>query len=113
MPVGTLIWTGFPASGATGYNTTARAVLTQLKSNGQEIETQVDTNATNIMGLVAGTGVLVSSNDTTVGYLNGKLVAGTGITLTENNNGGNETFTLSSNGDVDDMIIFYKLFFEV
>lgn len=37
----------------------------------------------------------VSSNDTTAGYLNGKLVAGSGIALTENNNGGNETLTIS------------------
>jgi len=40
--------------------------------------------------------VKVSANDTTAGYLNGKLVAGTGITLVENNNGGNETFTINS-----------------
>lgn len=40
----------------------------------------------------------VSSNDTTAGYLNGKLVAGTNITLTENNNGGNETLTISAAG---------------
>lgn len=38
----------------------------------------------------------VSANDTTPGYLNGKLVQGTGITLTENNNGGNETLTIAS-----------------
>lgn len=38
----------------------------------------------------------VSSNDTTAGYLNGKLVAGSGITLTENNNGGNETLTIAA-----------------
>jgi len=38
----------------------------------------------------------VSSNDTTAGYLNGKLVAGTGISLTENNNGGNETLTIAN-----------------
>jgi hypothetical protein len=38
----------------------------------------------------------VSSNDTTGGYLNGKLVAGTGITLTENNNGANETLTVAA-----------------
>lgn len=31
----------------------------------------------------------VSSNDTTPGYLDGKLVAGSGITLTQNNDGGN------------------------
>jgi hypothetical protein len=40
----------------------------------------------------------VSSNDTTAGYLNGKLVAGSNITLTENNNGGNETLTISADG---------------
>jgi hypothetical protein len=38
----------------------------------------------------------VSSNDTTAGYLNGKLVAGTGVSFTENNNGGNETLTIAS-----------------
>jgi hypothetical protein len=39
--------------------------------------------------------VRVSVNDTTAGYLNGKLVAGTGIGLTENNNGLNETLTVA------------------
>lgn len=39
--------------------------------------------------------VKVSSNDTTEGYLNGKLVAGSNITFTENNDGGNETLTIS------------------
>jgi len=38
----------------------------------------------------------VSSNDTTAGYLNGKLVAGSNVTLTENNNGGNETLTIAA-----------------
>ena len=38
----------------------------------------------------------VSSNDTTAGYLNGKLVAGTNITFTENNNGSNETLTITA-----------------
>lgn len=38
----------------------------------------------------------VSSNDTTAGYLNGKLVAGSGILLTENNNGGNETLAIAA-----------------
>lgn len=39
--------------------------------------------------------VKVSANDTTAGYLNGKLVAGSGITLTENNDGGDETLTVA------------------
>jgi len=38
----------------------------------------------------------VSSNDTTPGFLNGKLVAGTGVAFTEGSDGGNETLTISS-----------------
>ena len=38
----------------------------------------------------------VSSNDTTAGFLNGKLVAGSNITFTENNNGSNETMTIAA-----------------
>lgn len=38
----------------------------------------------------------VSANDTTSGYLNGKLVAGTNIVFTENNDGANETLTISA-----------------
>lgn len=37
----------------------------------------------------------VSDNDTTPGYLNGKLVQGSGITFTENTDGGDETLTLA------------------
>jgi hypothetical protein len=50
--------------------------------------------------LAAGAGVdektKVSNNDTTAGYLNGKLVAGTNIGLTEINNGGDETLSIST-----------------
>jgi hypothetical protein len=38
--------------------------------------------------------VKISSNDSIANYLNGKLVAGTGITLTENNDGSNETLSV-------------------
>lgn len=40
----------------------------------------------------------VSDNDTTPGYLLDKFVAGTNITLTENNDGGNETITIDAAG---------------
>jgi hypothetical protein len=40
--------------------------------------------------------VKVSSNDTTSGFLNGKLVAGTGVSFTEGSDGGDETLTISS-----------------
>lgn len=42
--------------------------------------------------------VSVSNNDSTPGYLNGKLVAGTNITLTEGSDGGNETLTVAASG---------------
>ena len=44
--------------------------------------------------------VKVSANDTTAGFLNGKLVAGTNISLTEGNNGGNETLTIANTAAV-------------
>lgn len=40
--------------------------------------------------------VKVSDNDSTAGYLNGKLVAGDGITFTEGSDGGDETLTLEA-----------------
>jgi len=40
--------------------------------------------------------VLVSANDTTARYLNGALVAGSGVTLTENNDGADETLTVAA-----------------
>ena len=42
--------------------------------------------------------VSVSANDTTPGFLNGKLVAGTNVSLTEGNDGGNETLTIAASG---------------
>ena len=49
--------------------------------------------------------VKVSANDTTAGFLNGKLIAGTNVTLVENNDGGNETFTISANdAGIDDQV---------
>lgn len=38
----------------------------------------------------------VSSNDTTAGYLNGKLIPGINIDLTEGSDGGNETLTIAT-----------------
>lgn len=43
----------------------------------------------------------VSANDTTAGYLNGKLLAGEGIDLTEGSDGGDETLTISGEDATD------------
>ena len=65
--------------------------------------TTITTNAaTNTLTITATSGAggdeksKVSANDTTAGYLNGKLVAGINITLTESNDGGDEILTISA-----------------
>ena len=50
--------------------------------------------------------VKVSSNDTTAGFLNGKLVSGTGISLVENNDGANETLTITNTDPNVDQNLF-------
>ena len=54
-------------------------------------------NGTSWAALAGDTDVLVgvSANDSTAGYLNGKLVGGTGVTLTENNDGSNESLSIT------------------
>jgi len=49
--------------------------------------------------------VSVSANDTTPSYLNGKLVAGTNISLTEGSDGGNETLTAAFTGNLNASVI--------
>jgi len=49
-----------------------------------------------IAAIAAGSGVIVSANDTTPGVLNGKILSEGLLTLTENNDAGNETFTAST-----------------
>lgn len=97
-----LTWSDFPDEGSTNYNSAARAALLNLKTNGGLIEDQVDINSADIAvvenaigALTAGSGVKVSSDDTTVGWLDGKLVAGAGISLTVGNPAGNETLTVA------------------
>lgn len=78
------------------HSTTANQVLPdQTGNNGKVLKTD---GSTALWGTVATTDELakISSNDTTPGYLNGKLVAGSGISLTENNDGGDETLTIAA-----------------
>ena len=56
---------------------------------------QVNVLQASIAALLAGSGCPVSANDTTPGYLNGKLLGDTDILLTEGSDGGNETLTIS------------------
>lgn len=57
------------------------------------LDTRLDDLDSAVAALAAGSGVVVSSDDTTAGYLTNKLITNGnfGITKTENNPGGNET----------------------
>ena len=65
--------------------------------NGTKTIAQVDAAVDLVNAVTSGSGVLVSSSDTTIGFLNTKLIAGSAITLTINNPSGVETLTI----DVD------------
>jgi hypothetical protein len=85
----------------------AKQRIDYLKVDRLDIQETLVAGGTNIdiatLGSSSDEKSKVSSNDTTPGFLNGKLVAGTNVTLTENNNGGNETLTISANfTDADD-----------
>ena len=68
------------------YNTTSN--LLKFYNGSAWVAISADTDAL----------VKVSSNDTTAGFLNGKLVAGSNISFTEGSDGGNETLTIAGSG---------------
>src|SRR3990167_3120434 len=49
--------------------------------------------------------VKVSVNDSTAGFLNGKLAPGGNITFTENSDGGDETLTIAASGSLGYSIV--------
>jgi septal ring factor EnvC (AmiA/AmiB activator) len=69
--------------------------VTAARDGEASLLAQINALQAAIAALNAASGVLISLNDSTLGYLNGKLTAGQGITLTENNDGGNETLSVS------------------
>ena len=66
-------------------------------SNAATSETNAAASASQAASSAGGGTLKITSNDTTSDVLGNKLVAGTGITATTNNAGGNETLTLSVN----------------
>lgn len=73
--------------------------LVDARSGYANLLAKISAMDTAITAAIAGSGVWVSSNDTTTGYLNGKLVAGNRAVFTENNNGSNETLTVAMKDD--------------
>jgi hypothetical protein len=56
----------------------------------------LDTTGATVTGITGDGKLLISAQDTTRNYLQSKIVAGTNITITLNNAGGNETITFAS-----------------
>lgn len=85
---------GLPAGTLDGYlpDSTGQEHYSQLSGAIQTILKELDGYS---CGAGADIKVKVSANDTTAGFLNGKLTAGTGISLTENADGGNEDLSVS------------------
>ena len=55
----------------------------------------------------------VSANDTTANFLKNKFVAGTGVTIEEQNDGGNETLKINATGGtpLDEQVVFFVQLF--
>jgi hypothetical protein len=90
------------ASGITLPNYSADKLLSWSSSTSDVLVTTSFT-ANDVQGAIdgvaaaaEGSGVLVSANDAAIGFLNGKLVAGDNITFTENDDGSNESLTIST-----------------
>ena len=63
------------------------AIQTDVKGDLTELNAEV-------AALASGSGALVSAGDSTIGYLDGKLLAGNGMTFTKGSAGADETLTL-------------------
>jgi len=79
---------GFEDDDLPVLNEELRRKRVNIKNNSEDIDVLEDADDSDDK-------VKVSANDTTADELDSKLVAGTGITLTENNDGGNETLTIA------------------
>lgn len=87
-----IVFPAYDADQVLAWDLTTNSLIVNSVKTLTEIESAVDA----VTALTAGSGVLVSANDTTVGFLNGKLVAGTNITFVENDDGADETLTINA-----------------
>ena len=86
-----------------GYDTSVAEVVT-ARDGESSLLAKEQAQDSAIVALVAGGGVLISPNDTTVGFLNDKLIEGKGTVLIENNDGGDETLTVDTS--LVDVLLF-------
>ena len=85
-----LVFPAFSAGLNLGWDTVTEGLIAVGVKTLAEIDAAVDL----VEAVTPGSGVLVSSADTTIGFLDTKLVAGTNTTFTINNPGAAETMTI-------------------
>ncbi len=78
----------------TSSDTIGDVLVTKIQGDLTELFALISSIQSSIAALTVGTGCPVSANDSTPGFLNGKLVAGANLDFTESNDGGNETLTI-------------------
>ena len=83
-------------SQASAASTSATNAATS-ETNAASSASAAATSATQAAASAGGGTLKISSNDTTADVLENKLVAGTGVTLTKNNSGANETLSVAVN----------------
>lgn len=89
--------------------TNTNAVISEALVNATDIDSaeaniaantaDIATNTSAISALSAGSGITVTSSDTTVGVAEDKLLAGTGLDATVGNPSGDETYTFALSDD--------------
>ena len=88
-----------PVAASQPATPTDAIMLMDVVTSGGSITTVSDLRALDPFTMPADTGkVFVSSNDTTRNYLFNKIVSGTGTTVTEVNDGGDETLQIDTDG---------------
>lgn len=86
-----LVFPAYVAGLSLGWSASVSDAMVNSTKTLAEIDAAVDA----VAALAAGSGIIVSSDDTTVGDLEGKLLVGTGLSLSTQNPAGNETRTIS------------------
>lgn len=83
----------------TGGTTVTQSLAEQAEASALAAANSAQAAANSASSIASGNEqVKVSSNDSTTGFLSGKIVAGSSIVLSENNDGANETLTISYTG---------------
>lgn len=88
-----------------GTDTAVDALITKINNDIAELFSAV--------AALSGSAIQVSDDDSTPGYLDGKAVAGDGITFTVNNDGGNESLTIAFSNDKNVQIEFRNFAYSV